>query len=125
MKHVLLVAAGGAFGAAFRHLTTMAAMRLFGGGFPWGTMTVNIVGSFIMGAFIELLARKFGASSELRLFIATGVLGGFTTFSSFSLDVAFLFERGEQGVALTYAAVSVVGAIAALFAGLWLVRALV
>ncbi len=75
-----------------------------------------------MGLFIELLARKFGGSQELRLFVATGILGGFTTFSAFSLDFASLFERGQVGSAFFYAIVSVVISIAALFAGLWLAR---
>jgi CrcB protein len=124
MYHLLLVAIGGAIGASLRHLTGLATMRLFGAGFPWGTLAVNIVGSFVMGAFVELLARRFGASNELRLFVATGILGGFTTFSSFSLDFAVLFERGTQAIAFGYAAASVIGALLALFAGLWLVRTL-
>ncbi|CAN0652721.1 Fluoride-specific ion channel FluC [Nitratireductor aquimarinus] len=122
MSHLLIVAIGGAVGASLRHLTGLAAMRLLGLGFPWGTLTVNLVGSFVMGAFIEWLARRTGVSPELRLFMATGLLGGFTTFSAFSLDVAVLWERGEGLVAASYVLVSVCGAIAALFAGLWLVR---
>ncbi|MDV6226890.1 fluoride efflux transporter CrcB [Nitratireductor aquimarinus] len=122
MSHLLIVAIGGAVGASLRHLTGLAAMRLLGLDFPWGTLTVNLVGSFVMGAFIEWLARRTGASPELRLFMATGLLGGFTTFSAFSLDVAVLWERGEGLVAASYVLVSVCGAIAALFAGLWLVR---
>ena len=122
MSHLLIVAIGGAVGASLRHLTGLAAMRLLGLGFPWGTLTVNLVGSFAMGAFIEWLARRTGASPELRLFMATGLLGGFTTFSAFSLDVAVLWERGEGLVAASSVLVSVCGAIAALFAGLWLVR---
>jgi CrcB protein len=125
MYHVLVVAAGGAVGAALRHLVNLATLRLFGPTFPWGTLTVNIVGSFAMGVFIELLARRAGASSELRLFIATGILGGFTTFSAFSLDVAVLWERGAHATVAGYVAVSVAGAIAALFAGLSIVRNLV
>lgn len=124
MKELVLVAAGGAVGAALRHLTGMAMLRLMGAGFPWGTLTVNLVGSFAMGAFIELLARRFGASNEIRLLVATGVLGGFTTFSSFSLDVAVLWERGAAALAAGYVLASVTGAIAALFAGLWVVRTL-
>lgn len=124
MYHLLLVAIGGAVGASLRHLTGLATMRLFGSGFPWGTLAVNIVGSFAMGAFVELLARRLGASNELRLFVATGILGGFTTFSSFSLDFAALFERGAQAIAFGYVAVSVIGALLAIFAGMWLVRTL-
>ena len=122
MYHLLLVAIGGAIGASLRHLTNLAALRLVGPGFPWGTLTVNVVGSLVMGVFIELLARRFGGSNELRLFVATGVLGGFTTFSAFSLDVAVLYERGALGQAFGYAAASVIVSIAALFAGLWLAR---
>lgn len=122
MNHLLIVAAGGAIGAGLRHLTGLAAMRLLGIGFPWGTLAVNLVGSFAMGVFIEWLARRVGTPPELRLFIATGLLGGFTTFSAFSLDVAVLWERGAGAMAAAYVLVSVCGAIAALFAGLWLVR---
>ena len=122
MYHLVIVAAGGAVGASLRHLTGFAAMRLLGVNFPWGTLAVNIVGSFAMGVFIELLARRFGASNELRLFVATGLLGGFTTFSAFSLDVAVLWERGAMATAAGYVLASVVGAILALFAGLWVAR---
>ena len=124
MYHLLVVAAGGAIGASLRHLVNLAALRLIGPTFPWGTLTVNIVGSFAMGVFIELLARRVGASSELRLFVATGILGGFTTFSAFSLDVAVLWERGAHAAAAGYVAASVAGAVAALFAGLAIVRGL-
>lgn len=122
MYHVLLVAMGGAIGASMRHLAGLGALRLWGPNFPWGTMLINIAGSFAMGVFIEALARRFGGSNELRLFVATGVLGGFTTFSSFSLDVAVLWERGAGVPALGYVLTSVVGAVLALFLGLWLVR---
>ncbi len=122
MKEIVIVAAGGAFGSALRYLTAMLMLRLTGATFPWGTLIINIVGSFAMGLFIELLARRFGASNELRLLVATGVLGGFTTFSSFSLEVAVLWERGMASAALAYVLASVLGSICALFAGLWLVR---
>lgn len=123
MSHVLIIAAGGAIGASLRHFVGLAAFRMFGPAFPWGTLAVNIAGSLIMGIFIEWLARRaVGASHELRLFIATGVLGGFTTFSAFSLDVVSLWERGASALALGYVIASVAGAVAALFAGLWLAR---
>lgn len=122
MKEIVIVAAGGAFGSALRYLTAMLMLRLTGATFPWGTLIINIVGCFAMGLFIELLARRFGASNELRLLVATGVLGGFTTFSSFSLEVAVLWERGMASAALAYVLASVFGSICALFAGLWLVR---
>ena len=124
MLHLILVAVGGAIGASLRHLVNLASLRLVGPGFPWGTMAVNVAGCFAMGVFVELLARRFNASNELRLFIATGVLGGFTTFSAFSLDFAVLWERGAALPALAYAITSVVGSILALFLGLWLARSI-
>lgn len=123
MLNIAFVAVGGAIGATLRHLINGLALRLLGPGFPWGTMAVNIVGAFVMGVFIETLTRRFGASNELRLFVATGILGGFTTFSSFSLDFAVLWERGAALPALGYALASVIGSILALFLGLWLARA--
>lgn len=124
MLNLLIVASGGALGAALRHLGNGLALRLFGAGFPWGTMAINIAGSFLMGMFIELLARRFNASNELRLFVATGILGGFTTFSAFSLDFALLWERGAVMPAAAYALASVIGSILAIFLGLWLARSL-
>ena len=122
MYHLALVAVGGALGAGIRHLVNLGSLRLVGPNFPWGTLAINIVGSFAMGLFIALMGRRFGGSNELRLFIATGVLGGFTTFSAFSLDFATLWERGTTLPALGYALASVIGAIIALFLGLWLAR---
>lgn len=124
LKQILLVAAGGASGSVCRHLVGVACLRLFGVGFPWGTMAVNIVGSFAMGVLIELLARRFDMSMELRLLLATGFLGGFTTFSSFSLDAVGIFERGSPMLALAYVVGSVLAGIVALVAGLSLMRAL-
>lgn len=124
MLHLLLVAVGGAIGASLRHLTSLAALRLIGPGFPWATVAVNIVGSFAMGVFVETLVRRVGMPNELRLFVATGILGGFTTFSAFSLDFAVMWERGAMGSALAYALGSVVLSIIALFLGLWLARSL-
>ncbi|MBZ9680036.1 MULTISPECIES: fluoride efflux transporter CrcB [unclassified Mesorhizobium] len=121
MFNLLLVAVGGGIGAGIRHLTSMGALRLVGPNYPWGTMAINIVGSFAMGLFIAILARR-GGSDEVRLFVATGILGGFTTFSAFSLDFAALWERGSTLPAFGYALASVVGAIIALFLGLWLAR---
>ncbi len=124
MLQLFLVAVGGAIGASLRHLINLASLRLVGPNFPWGTMAINIAGSLAMGVFIELLARRFNASNELRLFVATGILGGFTTFSAFSLDFAVLWERGALVSALGYALASVIGSILALFLGLWLARSL-
>ncbi|PWK69744.1 fluoride efflux transporter CrcB [Aminobacter sp. AP02] len=124
MLHLSLVAVGGAIGASLRHVVNLLALRLMGPNFPWGTMVINIVGSFAMGLFIGWLARRGGASNELRLFVATGILGGFTTFSAFSLDFATLWERGSALPALGYAFASVISAILALFLGLWLARSI-
>ncbi|MER9306178.1 fluoride efflux transporter CrcB [Mesorhizobium sp. M0293] len=121
MLNLLLVMVGGGIGAGIRHLTNTGALRLVGPNYPWGTMAINIVGSFAMGLFIAILARR-GGSNELRLFVATGILGGFTTFSAFSLDFATLWERGATLPAFGYALASVIGAIIALFLGLWLAR---
>ncbi|MGB8817989.1 MAG: fluoride efflux transporter CrcB [Rhizobiaceae bacterium] len=124
MFHFVVVMVGGGIGAGLRHLANLAALRAFGAGFPWGTMGINIAGSLAMGLFIEVLMRRFGSSSELRLFVATGILGGFTTFSAFSLDFATLTQRGEVAQAAFYAIASVVLSILALFAGLWIGRML-
>lgn len=124
MKLLLFAAAGGALGAGARHLVNIMFGRLLGPAFPWHTLFVNVVGSFAMGVLIASFAAKFSGSLEARTFLATGVLGGFTTFSAFSLDFVTLFERGEWGLATSYAAGSVVLSIAGLFAGLWAVRAL-
>ncbi len=123
MIHLLYVALGGAVGASLRHLVNLASLRLMGPNFPWGTITVNVIGSFAMGLFVEMLIRKMGGSQELRLFVATGLLGGFTTFSAFSLDVAGLWDRGAATLTFAYVAGSVVLSIAALFAGLAIARA--
>ena len=125
MNNVLLVAAGGAIGASARHLVGVASLRAFGSGFPVATMIVNVVGCLIMGLFIGLLSSRFQGSEALRLFIATGFLGGFTTFSAFSLDFTVLWERGETMLAIGYVAVSVLLSLGALAAGLWLTRTLV
>lgn len=125
MTHLLLVSLGGAIGAGMRYLVGNAALRMFGPNFPWGTMIVNIFGSLAMGLLIGLLARKVGTPNEVRMFLATGLLGGFTTFSAFSLDAVNLWERGEIYMAGAYIVGSVVISISALFAGLFLVRSLV
>ncbi|MGD9914694.1 MAG: fluoride efflux transporter CrcB [Rhizobiaceae bacterium] len=122
MLHILLVAVGGAIGASLRHIVNLGALRVVGPDFPWGTMALNIAGSLVMGLFVGWLAMRAGVSDALRLFVATGILGGFTTFSAFSLDVAVLWERGAHLGAFGYAAASVAGSILALFVGLWLAR---
>jgi CrcB protein len=125
MTHILLVAAGGALGSVLRYLVGLWTLRSFGPSFPWGTLTVNITGSFLIGVFAEVIARKFGASAEMRVFLITGILGGYTTFSAFSLDAITLLERGEPVTALIYVASSVLLSALAVFAGLVLMRAMV
>lgn len=124
MFQVLLVACGGAIGSVLRYYVGLWGVRLAGPAFPWGTLTVNVVGSFIIGVFAEVIARKFGGSNDLRLLLMTGLVGGFTTFSAFSLDTIALIERGNVGLALLYVFVSVGVSLATVFAGLSVARAL-
>lgn len=124
MIHVLLVAIGGAVGSVARYLVNLWALRLWGAHFPWGTLAVNVVGGLAIGFLSEVIARKFNASTEMRLLVVTGVLGGFTTFSSFSLDAVGLFERGEMALSAVYIVASVVISILAVCVGLALGRAL-
>lgn len=118
----LAIAAGGALGAVGRHLVSRASVHLLGTGFPWGTVMVNVLGSFAMGALIELAALKLSMSLEMRAFIFVGLLGGFTTFSTFSLDAVTLFERGAVMPAFLYVLGSVVASVSGLFLGLYLIR---
>lgn len=124
MIHVLLVAIGGAIGSVGRYFVNLWAVRLFGPAFPWGTFAVNVVGGFAIGLVAELVIRKFSGSTEMRLLLITGVLGGFTTFSAFSLDAIVLFERGEITLSAVYIVSSVVISILAVCGGLALGRAL-
>ncbi len=124
MKLVAAIALGGAIGAVGRHFAAGQVMKLAGGGFPWGTVAVNVLGSFILGALVETVALKWSVGLELRAFLTVGILGAFTTFSTFSLDVAVLMERGQLGAASFYVAVSVLPSIGALFAGLYVFRQL-
>ena len=116
----LQVALGGAIGASLRYASNIGTMRLFGPGFPAGTLFVNIAGSFLMGALAVTLAHK--DATRLAPLLMTGVLGGFTTFSAFSLDAFTLYERGEVATALFYIAASVILSLAALDAGILLTR---
>jgi fluoride exporter len=113
---------GGALGTGARHVVNVGLGRWLGGGFPWWTLFVNVTGSFAMGVLIEAFALKFQASQDVRTFLMTGMLGGYTTFSAFSMDFAFLMQRHDYVQAGLYLAGSVVLAILALYAGLWLVR---
>jgi CrcB protein len=116
------VACGGALGAMGRHFVSGQVMRWAGSGFPWGTLTVNILGSFVLGALVEYLAHRWSATQEIRGFLVVGVLGGFTTFSAFSLDAVLLLERGSLGPAFAYIAGNVALSICGLFGGLLLFR---
>lgn len=126
MSQYLLVFLGAGMGGAMRHGVNLAAARALGPAFPWGTLGVNVVGSFAMGLLAGYLAHRATAdwTHSARLFLGTGVLGGFTTFSAFSLDVMVLWERGQAGLAAGYVLGSVLLSIAAIVAGLALVRAL-
>ncbi len=126
MIQTLLVFLGGGVGAAARHGVNLLAARLFGTAFPWGTLIVNVVGSLVMGLLAAWFAFRAdaGTTQHARLFLTTGILGGFTTFSAFSLDVAVLWERGEVVTTAAYVAASVMISILGLFAGLAVVRAL-
>lgn len=119
----LIVFLGGGAGAALRHGVNLGAARWLGTAFPFGTLAVNVSGSVVMGLLAGWFAFKGGGSQAWRLFLTTGVLGGYTTFSAFSLDVALLYERGAPGLALLYALLSVGASVAGLFMGLWIARA--
>ena len=121
--HLGVVAFGGAIGSSLRHLVNLAGLRLLGPNFPWGTVIVNVTGSLAMGLIAGLLAAR-GGTQVWRLFLTTGVLGGFTTFSAFSLDAVTLWERGAALQAAGYVFGSVTVSIFALLAGLWLARSL-
>jgi len=118
----LLVMAGGAIGSAARYGVGKLTLASLGPNYPWGTLAVNLIGGFLMGVLAGILART-GGSEHTRLLLGVGVLGGFTTFSSFSLDTVLMIERGQLGVAIAYVLVSAIGSILALFAGLHLIRA--
>ena len=114
----LIVFLGAGIGGAARHGVNVGAARLFGFGFPFGTLIVNVVGSFVIGLFAGYFAFRPGIGQHMRLFLTTGLLGGFTTFSAFSLDTALLIERHQYALAAGYAAGSVLASLIALFVGL-------
>ena len=118
----LIVFLGAGIGGALRHGVNVGAAKLFGYGFPFGTLTVNVAGSFAMGLLAGYFVFRTGIPQDVRLFLTTGVLGGFTTFSAFSLDAALLIERHAYAAAAAYVAGSVAASIAALFLGLALFR---
>lgn len=124
MALTLWIALGGAIGAALRHMMNVAIARTAGGDFPWHTMLINISGSFAMGLLISMMALRWNVSNDLRAFLTTGILGGYTTFSAFSLDFALLVERKTYILAGAYALGSVVVSLIAIFAGMALARTL-
>ncbi len=122
MNPLLLVMAGGAVGAGARHLVNRGTLSAFGPGWPWGTLTVNLLGGLLMGLLVGVLARAAAGGDNWRLLLGTGVLGGFTTFSAFALDTVGMVQRGDLASALGYVLLSVAGAIVALFLGLAIAR---
>ena len=123
MNKLLLVAAGGAVGTVARYHVGVGALRAFGSGWPYGTFTVNVVGGFLMGCLASWLAHRGAASSEhWRVLLGVGVMGGFTTFSSFSLETALMIQKRAYLQAFSYSAASVLLSVAALFAGLLIAR---
>jgi len=122
VNSLILVMLGGAVGAGLRYGVSLWALQATGGGFPWGTLIVNLLGGLLMGLLAGAVARD-GVGMPVHLLIGTGILGGFTTFSAFSLEVAALIERGLFGAALGYALASVIGSVLLFFAGLLAGRA--
>jgi CrcB protein len=121
---ILAVALGGAVGSVARYLVGIGSGKLFGFNFPWGTLIINIAGSMLIGAFAGLFAFKWDLPQSVRIFLTVGVCGGFTTFSTFSLDSYYLIERGQLAAAGLYIASSVILSIAGLIAALHLIRVL-
>jgi len=124
MFNLLLVMLGGAVGAGARHLTGRATLAVFGPNYPWGTLAVNLIGGLLMGVLAGTVSRIGEGGETWRLLLGVGVLGGFTTFSAFSLDTMLMLERGEWATALFYILASVIGSVVALGVGLQLTRSL-
>ncbi len=122
MRMIGWIAAGGAVGAVARYFVMIAVAQLMGAAFPWGTLAVNIIGSFVLGMLVEAFALVWSVSEGVRAFLVVGMLGAFTTFSTFSLDVVTLYERGALMAAALYIIASAVFSVAALFLGLALAR---
>lgn len=116
------VAVGGALGSVARYLMMVQVGRVFGSGYPFGTLAVNILGGFLLGVLVEAMALRWSVSQELRALLTVGVMGGFTTFSTFSMDIFVLMERGDGIGAALYVAASVGLGLAAFWAGLMLMR---
>ncbi len=125
MMNLLLVALGGAFGSICRYLLGVRLFKAFGPGLPYGTFAANLIGGLLMGVLIGVLALRGGADQERwRLLVGVGVLGGFTTFSTFSLEMVLMIERRAYGLAAAYSLASVVLSVLSLFAGLIVMRKL-
>lgn len=122
MNLILSIAAGGAVGALARHFVAARIMHLAGGGFPWGILVCNVLGSFIMGVLVETMALKWSIGADLRAFLTVGMLGAFTTFSTFSLDTVLLLQRGESLAAGGYVVASVVFSVGGLMLGMQVMR---
>jgi CrcB protein len=121
---ILAVAVGGATGSVLRYLVGVGSSKLFGTDFPWGTLIINVTGSFLIGAFVGLFASKWDLPQAARIFLTVGICGGYTTFSTFSLDAWVLVERGESFSAVAYMIASVVLSVGALIAAMHIVRAI-
>jgi fluoride exporter len=121
---IAAVAAGGAIGSVARYMVGVGAGKLFGIAFPWGTLIINVVGAFLLGALVEAFALRWDVSQVWRVFLTVGICGGFTTFSTFTLDAYLLMYKGELWAGAAYMAGSVALSIAGLFAGIQLLRAL-
>lgn len=123
MANLLTVMLGGAIGSAFRYQLGRTALHHMGAGFPWGTLIVNLVGGLLMGVLAGVVINDGAVDRPLWLFLGVGVLGGFTTFSAFSLDLFAMLQRGDHALAAAYIACSVAGSVMLLIAGFWLTRA--
>lgn len=123
-QFILAVAAGGAIGSVTRYLVGIGSGRLFGIDFPWRTLIINVTGSFLIGLFVGLFATRWDLPEAIRIFLTVGICGGYTTFSTFSLDAFSLMERGEAFAASAYMLGSVVLSVGALIAAMHLVRTL-
>lgn len=122
-QFIMAVALGGAIGSVSRYLVGIGAGELFGRNFPWGTLIINVTGSFLIGAFVGLFATRWDLSQPMRIFLTVGICGGYTTFSTFSLDTYYLIERGQTWPSFAYMVASVALSVGALIAALRLVRA--
>ncbi|HEY0626798.1 MAG TPA: CrcB family protein [Allosphingosinicella sp.] len=120
MPNFLLVMIGGAIGAGVRYGVTLIAAQRASAAFPWGTWAVNLVGSLLAGLALGIILARGGEGDTIRVFILTGILGGFTTFSAFSAETAFMIFEGQYAAAAFYVASSVIGALLLTFLGLWL-----